>query len=236
MLKSIRINVSDARVPLSIPPSTFFLPFRARYFNSTAQIIDSPIDHLDISKEAPPTSKIVSVSPPSSGTIKTLEPSAPHPTRRSAPLPPTAQSFSGKVPVSDSVKKLLPLLLAQSSHFITAHLHGKPYLLTQGDTLRLPFRMPGVVPGDVLRLNRATSIGSRDYTLKGSGGEAGYLDERIFECRAVVVGTESEPVRVKEKTKRRNRRVRTVKSKHKFTVLRVSELRVRTIREVETRS
>jgi large subunit ribosomal protein L21 len=89
--------------------------------------------------------------------------------------------------------------------------------------------MPGVAPGDILRLNRASSIGSRDYTLKG----APYLDERIFECRARVMGTEGEPVRVKEKKKRRNRRVKTVRSKHKFTVLRISELKIKSLEELE---
>ncbi|KAE9373216.1 hypothetical protein N431DRAFT_438541 [Stipitochalara longipes BDJ] len=89
--------------------------------------------------------------------------------------------------------------------------------------------MPGVVPGDVLRLNRASAIGSRDYTLKGTP----YVDERIFECRARVMGTEAEPMRIKEKTKRRNRKVKTVRSKHKFTVLRVSEVRVRGLEELE---
>lgn len=82
--------------------------------------------------------------------------------------------------------------------------------------------MPGVVPGDVIRLNRATALGSRDYTLKG----APYIDERLFECRATVMGTEAEPLRIKEKTKRRNRKVKTVKSKHKFTVLRISEIKI----------
>ena len=91
--------------------------------------------------------------------------------------------------------------------------------------------MPGVVPGDVLRLNRASSLGSRDYTLKG--GEDGYVDERIFECRARVMGTEAEPMRTKEKKKRRNRRINTIRSKHKFTVLRISELRVKGLEEIE---
>lgn len=88
--------------------------------------------------------------------------------------------------------------------------------------------MPGVVPGDILRLNRASAIGSRDYTLKGSP----YVDERIFECRARVMGTEAEPMRIKEKTKRRNRKVKTVRSKHKYTVLRIAELRVRGLEEI----
>jgi large subunit ribosomal protein L21 len=131
--------------------------------------------------------------------------------------------------LSESVKELLPLLRAQHSHYISVHIHGKPYLVTLGDAVRLPFHMPGVVPGDVLRLNRATSLGSRDYTLKG----APYVDERLFECRATVMGTEAEPLRIKEKTKRRNRKVKTVKSKHKYTVLKISEVKVKSLEEIE---
>ena len=83
--------------------------------------------------------------------------------------------------------------------------------------------MPNVKPGDILRLNRASTIGSRDYTLRG----APYVDEGLFECRAVVVGVESEPMRVKEKTTQRDRRMKRVWSKHKFTVVRVKELVVK---------
>ena len=149
--------------------------------------------------------------------------------------------------------------------------------------------MHGVEPGDILRLNRATNIGSRDYTLKAAAaapklipstlprnvlgattgqlpshsdvmptpspvsptltgkdvtraphfiphiekGKHSYLDERLFVCRAVVMGVESEPMRIKEKTKRRQRRVKTVKSKLKFTVLRVKEVRVRGVEDIE---
>lgn len=101
--------------------------------------------------------------------------------------------------------------------------------MTAGDIVRLPFRMPGVLPGDILRLNRASSLGSRDYTLKG----VPYIDERIFECRARVMGTEAEPMRYKEKTKRRNRKVKTVKSKHKFTILRIAELKINDLEDIE---
>ncbi|KAK4153952.1 ribosomal protein L21-like protein [Chaetomidium leptoderma] len=123
----------------------------------------------------------------------------------------------------DSVRTLLPILAAQPGHYITLLIHGRPYLVTQGDSIRLPFKMPGVEPGDVLRLNRASVLGSRDFTLKG----APHVDERLYECRAVVTGTESEPLRVKIKKKRRCRRKKTVKSKHRYTMLRVSELRIR---------
>lgn len=146
--------------------------------------------------------------------------------------------------------------------------------------------MHGVEPGDVIRLDRATNLGSRDYTLKagaagpkpksptmqttqlldpttgtasseshvmpfGEGnnagavggaphfiphiakGRTGYLDDRLFVCRAVVMGVESEPLRVKEKTKRRQRRVKKVKSKHRFTILKIREVRVRGEEEIE---
>ncbi len=89
--------------------------------------------------------------------------------------------------------------------------------------------MPKVEPGDVLRLTRATNIGSRDYTLQGTPN----IDERLFECRATVLGTESEPVRVMLKTKRRNRKVKTVRSKHKFTMLRISDLNIKSVEEIE---
>ncbi|EAT88078.1 hypothetical protein SNOG_04318 [Parastagonospora nodorum SN15] len=91
--------------------------------------------------------------------------------------------------------------------------------------------MPNVQPGDVLRLNRATHIGSRDYTLKAAEPVKGnadhvkkvfYLDERMYTCRATVLGVESEPLRVEEKTKRRQRHTKHVKSKMRFTVLRVN--------------
>lgn len=144
--------------------------------------------------------------------------------------------------LTPSIRTLLPLLRSQPAHYITIHIHGHPYLVTPGDTIRLPFLMPKVQPGDVLRLNRATHIGSRDYTLKAPAAERGtrdsakkmyYLDERLFTCRATVVGTEAEPERVKEKTKRRQRHVRHVFSQHRYTVLRVSELEIKSLEEYE---
>ncbi len=44
--------------------------------------------------------------------------------------------------------------------------------------------------------------------------------------RARVVGVEGEPMRVITKTKRRQRKVNTIKSKMRFTVLRICELKV----------
>jgi hypothetical protein len=165
--------------------------------------------------------------------------------KRTAPTPPSSQHVDKRI--DPSIRQLLPLLKAQAPHYLRAHIHGKPYLVTSGDTVRLPFLMHGVLPGDVLRLNRATLLGSRDYTLKpgtsstlpstntsmeeeerdGRGLQPlGYIDERLFTCRARVMGTELEPMRIKEKTKRRQRHIRRVRSKHAYTVLRVMEIGV----------
>jgi hypothetical protein len=146
--------------------------------------------------------------------------------------------------LSESLQTLLPLLQAQNPHYVSAHIHRFPYILTPGDTVRLPFHMHGVHPGDVLRLNRASLLGSRDYTLKAGTnstesydgkrtGQLNYLDERLFECRVRVLGLDSGPMMIKEKTKRRQRRVKTVRSKHKFTVLKVMEVKVKGLEELK---
>lgn len=162
------------------------------------------------------------------------------------PLPPR---FDTPLTITRSLLQKLPLLTSQKPHYITAHLHARPYLLTEGDELRLPFLMPRVKPGDILRFNRASVIGSRDFTLKGGKDAAppqsqleevglsaaptpNYLDERLFECRVRVVGVDAEPLQIKEKTKRRQRHVRTVKSKHKHTLMRVMHVRVKTAEEL----
>lgn len=124
--------------------------------------------------------------------------------------------------------KRLPHLVGQKPHYIVAELHARPYLLTEGDHLRLPFLMPKVKTGDVLRFNRATALGSRDFTLKGSP----HIDERMFECRVRITGVESEPLRVKEKTKRRQRHTKHALSKHRYTIMRVMDVRVKTPEEL----
>ncbi|KAF5014115.1 hypothetical protein F66182_15024 [Fusarium sp. NRRL 66182] len=88
--------------------------------------------------------------------------------------------------------------------------------------------MPKVKSGDIIRFNRASVVGSRDYTLKGSP----YIDERMYECRLRVLGVESEPLRIKEKTKRRRRHVQRIKSKHRYTILRVMEVKVKSLEEL----
>ncbi|KXS95153.1 hypothetical protein AC578_5108 [Pseudocercospora eumusae] len=233
-------------------PPTFLLPWTAK-LSTVSHTTDAP-------SEPPPTTQGSTSSAP----IQTLQAS-----RKASNV-----SKSSPLILSRSVRHLLPVLQAQSPHYITAHIHGFPYLLTEGDTLRLPFLMHGVEPGDVIRLNRAINLGSRDLTLKAPApgdkikspvtssrhvidpttgtmtthsnvvpegataphfiphiakGKHSYIDDRLFVCRAVVMGVESEPLRIKEKTKRRQRHVRKVKSKHRYTILKIKELRLKLV-------
>lgn len=283
LTRNLKRALLDSRS--SLPP-TFLLPWAAGI---------TTVSH---------TTESGNVPPPLANSSKhaSIERRALHPSRKPVPAPyqPQPRSNEPKLPppsatppaLSDSVRELLPVLQAQGPHHITAHLYDRPYLLTQGDTVRLPFLMQGVEPGDVLRLDKASILGSRDYTLKAAAappklksstmttitvndpttgnlaseskvmpdpsagvempagpsanrvaaphfiphiakGKYSYLDERLFVCRVVVMGIESEPMRFKEKTKRRQRRVKTVKSKHRYTILKVKEVRVRSIDEIE---
>jgi large subunit ribosomal protein L21 len=86
-------------------------------------------------------------------------------------------------------------------------------------------------------------LGSRDYTLKAGtnvtesydgrrAGEPNYIDDRLFECRARVLGVDSGPMVVEIKTKRRQRKEKHVRSKHRYTVLKVMEVKVKGLEEL----
>jgi large subunit ribosomal protein L21 len=153
-----------------------------------------------------------------------------HPALKSRP-PPVPKEPLVEPGLDTSLQSLLPLLRSQPPFYTTIHIHGKPYLVTEGDTIRLPFLMQGVEAGDILRFNRATIIGSRDYTLKAGTTETKlekqkYLDERLYLVRGRVIGATMEPERTKVKKKRRQRHARYTKSQHSYTVLRITEVKV----------
>ncbi|KAF1975237.1 54S ribosomal protein L49, mitochondrial precursor [Bimuria novae-zelandiae CBS 107.79] len=220
---------------LSSRPPTSATPFRAGIttVSHTLETVNVPEPLIQSGQHISQDLKSKVESTPS------LPNSAPAP----APsTPPNARKDVVSTLITPSIRQMLPLLHSQPAHYITAHIHGRPYLVTQGDSIRLPFLMSHVKAGDVLRLNRATHIGSRDYTLKAPEAIKGnadhgkivhYLDERLFTCRATVIGEEMEPVRVMEKTKRRRRHVKHVYSQHKYTVLRVGEVQVKSLEEYE---
>lgn len=177
----------------------------------------------------PPTPSTAPTSPEhAQENITSSLPSALPSSKRVKPLPPPILS----------IPTHLPSLILQPPHYLTIHIHARPYLVTLGDTITLPALLYGpdatkpLRPGDLLRITHASTIGSRDYTIKG----APYVDENLFLCKARVVETTSEPMRFKEKTKRRQRRVKTVKSKHKYTVLRICELEVKGVPQEDSTS
>ncbi|KAK2770394.1 hypothetical protein FQN53_005559 [Emmonsiellopsis sp. PD_33] len=221
---TLRTALDTWWMPSILPASRAYLhqassgaQFHATPAEIPPQTPSKPVEEQGRSQqpEAAPTQ---SLSSESSSTSTIIPPTK-------LPQPPT---FTKPLTLTPSLTSLLPHLTTQTPHYISAHLHGRPYVLTAGDTVRLPFLMPNVHPGDILRLNRASVIGSRDFTLKG----APYVDERLFECRVRVIGTEAEPLRIKEKTKRRQRHVRKVKSKHKYTILRVVDVKIRELDEL----
>ncbi|KAI1386912.1 uncharacterized protein F4822DRAFT_411539 [Hypoxylon trugodes] len=208
MSRSLLRSVLELRTPITRLPPTFLLPIRARGLATTTTTTTD-----NVSPTIPPTST------PTQTTIPPIAPTKPPTT--SPPLQ-THPSQSPNQTTSTSVAELFPLLRAQPAHYATILIHGMPYLITEGDRIRLPFLMKGVLPGDILRLDRVSTLGSRDYTLLGKP----IIDPGLFECRATVLGVESEPLRIKVKTKRRNRRSRRVASKHRYTILRISELKL----------
>ncbi|PKY07983.1 hypothetical protein P168DRAFT_286154 [Aspergillus campestris IBT 28561] len=175
----------------------------------------------------PPSSSASSSAPFTPPTTSTTSTTSTTQTTQQTKIPPPPQ-FTTPLKASESLLETLPHLAAQRPHFLTALIHDRPYLITEGDSVRLPFLMAGVEPGDVLRLNRASVLGSREFSLKG----APFVDERLFECRVRVMGVDAEPLRIKEKTKRRNRHVQRVTSKHRYTLLRVMEVRVKGVEEL----
>ncbi|CBX95296.1 hypothetical protein IAQ61_004117 [Plenodomus lingam] len=220
-------------------PPTFLLPLRARIttvsHNLETDNVPSPLIQSGQHISAEARARSQTPQPLPANATKPADP-------KQKPSPHTRTSIVSSTHLTPQIRTLLPLLQTQPSHYITVHLHGRPYLVTKGDSIRLPFLMPNVKPGDILRLNRATHIGSRDYTLKAPetvkgtadhGKKVYYLDERLYTCRARVVGVESEPMRVEEKTKRRQRHVKHVFSKLHFTVLKISELEVKSLEEYQ---
>jgi large subunit ribosomal protein L21 len=230
------LNISK---PVSQPP-TFLLPFRAKLHQASSQQAESShVEFEDRHSEIPPAflQPAAETSPAAATTTES--------SKSTTVSKPSTQSASRPLVLSTSLQELLPKLHSQKPHYITAHVHRFPYLLTEGDILRLPFHMKDVLPGDILRLNRASIIGSRDYTLKAGTsntesydtkrtGEPNYLDERLFELRLRVMGLETGPMMETEKKKRRNRHRRIIHSKHKYTMLRVMQLKVKSLDELRS--
>lgn len=113
-----------------------------------------------------------------------------------------------------------PLKLSNELYAIF-RVHNRPYLVTLGDKVVLPFKLKQADVGDVLSLNDVTTIGSRNYQLVDDP-----VDTSLYTLKATVLEKTKRAFQVREVTKRRNRKVRHAKNKADLTILRISELKV----------
>ncbi|KAK6064936.1 hypothetical protein SCUP234_04498 [Seiridium cupressi] len=227
MSRSLLRSVLEIRTPLTRLPPSFLLPIQSRRPLSSTPNVRQDLEQQSTPNPVASDAIFKPAVDPAHAFVAedgSLQPQKPHQSVPEPLYPKQPQTTGPLSPeAAQSINQLMPLLRTQPNHYITAHIWGRPYLVQAGDQIRLPFKMPGVLPGDVLRLDRASTLGSRDYTLQG----APFIDERLYECRATVTGTESEPLRIKVKTKRRQRRNKTVRSKHQYTILRITDLKLK---------
>ena len=217
-LRALAKIVCSSAAPLTQLPPTFLFPCRRYLSNVTTTTASSDPGPPPGSYIASSRSRPAEDSTSSEHATPTIDYNS---DRRHPQLSRHSHSQIPARPLTESLP-LLASLAAQAPHYITAHIHARPYLLTEGDSVRLPFLMPNAPVGTRLRLNRAGILGSRDFTFKGYP----WVDEKYFVCRAIVTGIEQEPERVKVKTKQRQRRVKRIKSQHSYTTLSITELRI----------
>lgn len=113
---------------------------------------------------------------------------------------------------------ITPLRLATDLYAVF-RIHNRPYLVTKGDKVILPFKMKQAEVGDTLKLTDVITLGSRNFTLKGDP-----IDPSLYKLKATVIEKTKRKFEIREVTKRRNRRVRHAKRKGDLTVLRISKL------------
>lgn len=113
-----------------------------------------------------------------------------------------------------------PLKLSNELYAIFK-IHNRPYLVTKGDKVFLPFKLKQAEVGDILNLTDVTTIGSRNYKIVDYP-----LDPSLYTIKATVLEKTKRPLRIREITKRRNRKVRHAINKSDITVLRISELKM----------
>ncbi|KAK9367616.1 ribosomal protein L21-like protein [Lipomyces kononenkoae] len=147
---------------------------------------------------------------------------------RSSPLPKLSEDVKVNETIAKPTTSDLLHAFPLSTHlnhsmvtplYATIRIHKNSFLVTVGDVVTLPYRLKDVQIGDTLKLTQIETLGSRQFTWKGDP----FVDERCV-VKARVIENTKEPMRVKIRTKQRNRRVKHIKSKHQYTVLTISEI------------
>lgn len=126
---------------------------------------------------------------------------------------------------SSNIAKSLDLspLKFEQNLYATVNIHNRPYLITEGDEVILPFRMKQAEVGDIIEFDNVTTLGSRNYTLHKDDGSI----DQFVSIKGVVLEKTKKPMVVKEVTKRRNRHTKHTNIKHDLTMVRISELKLK---------
>lgn len=133
------------------------------------------------------------------------------------------QTTATTTPTSSKILPDLTPLKLEGDLYAVLKIHNNPFLVTKGDKILLPYNLKTAEAGDILRFTNVSTIGSRNYTYVGENDQ---IDESLFEIKAVVLEKTKLPMRIREVTKRRQRKVRHAISKPHRTVLRVTELKL----------
>lgn len=111
---------------------------------------------------------------------------------------------------------------ACSELYAVCKIHNIPYMVTKGDKLVLPYRIRNHKVGDVLKLNKVTTIGSRNFTYNDDNG----IPESAYELTATLAEITREPKYQVFKKKQRCRRLKTVDVEPFQTHLVINELKL----------
>lgn len=136
------------------------------------------------------------------------------------------RTFYGTPPAFQEVAEapkqidLKPLKLSNELYAVFK-IHNRPYLVTKGDKVILPFKLKQADIGDTLNLTDVVTLGSRNYRLVDYP-----IDSSLYTLKATVLEKTKRAFEVREVTKRRNRKVRHATSKGDLTVIRIAELKV----------
>ncbi|CDR41500.1 CYFA0S07e02938g1_1 [Cyberlindnera fabianii] len=131
----------------------------------------------------------------------------------------TTQTQAASAPVTSQITQDLTPLKLEGDLYAVVRVHSNPFLVTVGDKMVLPFNLKTAQVGDVLNFHDVTTIGSRNYTLTDSP-----IDPAVYTIKGVVLEKTKLPMRVREITKRRQRKVRHAISKPERTIVRVTEI------------
>ncbi|ODQ78125.1 hypothetical protein BABINDRAFT_168699 [Babjeviella inositovora NRRL Y-12698] len=126
-------------------------------------------------------------------------------------------------PEAKTVTDLTPLKLSPSaSLYATIKVHGRQFLVTEGDIINLPYNVKEADIGDKLHLNDVVTIGNRDFTYHQSEG----ISQDLYKISCTVIEKTKKQLSKRIIKQKRTREYRRAFNKSPYTVVRVNELKL----------